>query len=266
MEILITSFDIGSVNFAYYSELVNLCKFNKLRKKYVALKNPQKKSQHNFFVNKVCKIGKRVSTGVISLSDIILCNDTTSDEKFMCKKGVYSEESRRKLLQYLNSNEGMWNESGAIVIEQQFFATFGHKKLVQVNMNAIKIAEDVMMYFMIKFPDKLVCIFSAALKTSVLCCPKKLSKIQRKKWACEKSYEIYTKRSDKEAQYAYELCEKVKRKRKLDGFINEYENFVKDKDILKLCEKIVKEKQKLDDTSDALVQLQAFKFKKMLCD
>jgi hypothetical protein len=266
--IFCTSFDVGYENFAYYTEVLTLDDLRtlvNLQKEYSALKKVQKTKQSLLYANKVCVVGKRKKWGVRALSEIELPS-VISGEKNKCTTGVYDETLRKKLIALLNSDEGLWSKSRIIVIEQQYYSAFTKRKQTQVNMNAIKIAEDIMIYFMIKFPDKYVVSFDSRMKTYTLGAPKKVDKIQRKTWSCKKAHEIFEVRKDTEAAYIYDLSERVKRKRKLDSYIDEYESKIVDKDCLSLCEKVVKNKQKLDDVSDAVNQLQAFKFKKLVCE
>lgn len=244
----ITSFDIGYRNLGYYTEKVNLTELIKLRNSYVSLKLADKKRRCAEFVNALCENGTMIDMAVEEL--------TIEKE--------YNMDARKNLVVLLDENRG-WKNSHIIVIEQQFYSKFSKK--IQVNMDAIKIAEDILMYFSIKHPEKHVFIFNSSFKTRILGAPSGLSKSQRKNWSDKKAQEIFKKRGDAQSYYIYELHENVKRKRKLEAYITEYEvKFSNNKIALSLCEKIVKEKQKLNDISDAVTQLQAFKFKELLCN
>ena len=100
------------------------------------------------------------------------------------------------------------------------------------NVDAIKIGEMVMTWFLINYSDREIMSFGAQFKTQMLGAPGSLTKHQRKKWAIEKAKEIFEQRGDEEA--------------------------------LEMMTKGKKAGQKQDDVADACVQCQAFKFRHMV--
>ena len=127
-------------------------------------------------------------------------------------------------------------------------------------MDAIKIAECVMTWFLTNYPDKEIMYFGSQNKTQILGAPYSMTKIQRKKWAEEKVREIYTLREDKSMIDLFNLKDTIFRKRlnseeKIMEYINMYS---------KDNSKDVREKQKLDDIGDVCIQCQAYKFKKFV--
>ena len=167
------------------------------------------------------------------------------------------------LLKHLYSYKRIWDTCDIFVVEQQYVNLFGRQR--GINIDALKLGEATVMWFLEHYPHKIVKTFGSQYKTTVLQAPKKMSKPQRKKWATLKALEIFRDREDKEAICMWDLVEKVKGKRikgneeRIQSFLIEYENCTDD--IRLMCDKIVRTKQKLDDISDVVVQLQAYKYK-----
>jgi len=260
MIIRLASFDIGRCNFAQYVEdFDSECIFS-LEKRYKNLpKNQQRRvkgvmnSNIKEILQETSLCGDRVSTGVY---------DFTTEK---CQ-GL-DIPARLRLLSHLSRFEELWNTCDIFVIEQQYFTTFGKKSSGGANIDAIKVAETVFMWFLERYPFKTITYFGSQFKTQIFGANWKMSKIQRKNWAVEKTKEIYTDRDDKEMQVLFDLAEAVKRKRikteeRVESFLNNYS--VKQDDTKELANKIVRDKQKLDDISDAFMQAQAFKFRFMV--
>jgi hypothetical protein len=159
------------------------------------------------------------------------------------------------------------------VIEQQYFKTWsGRSKRnrgTEANVDAIKIAEAVYMWLLDHFPFHKIVYYSSSNKTQVLGAPKKLSKPKRKKWAEKEAREIYRLRQDQGMMEVFALQDRIFRKRldsnvKIQSFIDSYP-FRSDEeenveDCISLAEKVVRDRQKLDDIADACLEVQAFKF------
>ena len=228
--IRIASFDIGLRNFAQYVEEVDVATIQKLNTRYKSL--PAKlqrrvKGQMNDAIREILDelfmCGKRIELGVYDLN---VCDDADPP---------YEMDARRSVIAHLESFRDVFNTCDIIVIEQQYFSTFTPGKLkktagTEANVKAIKIAESVMSWFLIRFPYKEVVFFGSQFKTQTLGAPDNLTKPQRKKWSIEKATDILTKRGD-----VYAL------------------------DCMKRSKKIGKQKQ--DDVCDALIQCQAYKFR-----
>lgn len=233
MSVTIGSVDIGIKNFAQCVEKVDLNKILELEKKYSLL---PKKIQGRIIglndprvdeiLNDVFMSGEIIDCGVYDLS--------VSDEP----DPPYEVEGRKALFEHLEKYKELWSKCDIIIIEQQFFSTFtpggGFKKSKgknsEANIKAIKIAENVMSWFLIRFPFKEVMFFGSMYKTQVLGAPKDLTKPQRKKWSIVKATEILEMRGD-----IYTL-DKMKRSKKIN-------------------------KQKQDDVCDTIIQLQAYKYR-----
>jgi hypothetical protein len=188
-----------------------------------------------------------------------LRGDKTSD--------ILDMSVRKNLISHLERFTHLWNDCDGVIIEQQYFATFnqrgGRGSKTEANIDAIKIAEGTLIWFMSNYPTTEIMYFGSTYKTQMLGAPI-LKENERKKWAIEKAKEIYKERGDENAIALYDLSITVKGKRmnseeKIQGFINSFTG--EGEDIRDLGEKVIRYKQKLCDISDAMLQLQAFKFR-----
>lgn len=262
----IASFDIGKVNFAQYVEDFDPEELKVLAEEYDRLapklrrrvKGPMNDSIQNI-LNKVYLCGKRVNIGVFDLRD-----DKTSDKLDI--------SVRRNLFNHLKGNSELWESCDRIIIEQQFFRTFGFRGRrgggSEANVDAIKLGECVLSWFIINFPDKDIRYFASTNKTQILGAPEDMTKHQRKeKWAPELLKEVVTIRNDIELIDIFNLRSDIFNKRlnseeKILGFLNKY-NF-ESKDVSYLAERIVRERQKMDDVSDVVLQVQAYKYREFV--
>lgn len=261
--IRIASFDIGKKNFAQYIEDVDGEILKKLSDKYCALpatlkrkvKGPISKELEKI-LHSVCISGTRVQTGVYDLRD-----NSNSD--------TLDLQTRKNILTHLYKYQSLWDDCDMFIIEQQYFKTWsGRSKKnrgTEANVDAIKIAESVFMWFLDNYPFKTVMYFGSQNKTQILGAPWKMTKSQRKKWAEEKAREIYELRGDQSMIELFSLSDRIFRKRldsekKIQSYIDTYPEECSD-DCRELAEKVVRHRQKLDDISDACIQAQAFKFR-----
>jgi hypothetical protein len=146
-------------------------------------------------------------------------------------------ETFHNMIDELDKYAEYWDTCSAFVLEEQM--QFAKK----INNMAIKLGQHCYSYFAFKYGRyKQIIVFPAYHKTQVLGCAKDkgkpyksgktrwkaVEKPQRKKWAIEKALQILTSRHQ-------------------DDIIKE------------MTKKIGRKKQKMDDLSDVIVQLQAFK-------
>jgi len=224
----IASFDIGKRNFAHYIEDRDFKELLKMKGKQIK--------------NDFLKGGKTIELDVVNLCE---------------KKNRYNDSIRRNMIQYLDSKYEIFSTVDIFVIEQQFFSSFGRKKTAQANVDAIKIGECVSTYFTLNFPDAEVVTFSSTFKTQSLNAPKKMNKIQRKKWAVDKAKEIFRSRGETDMCNIYDYiednfkkrCDPIKIQAQLKTISDGYQEFAK---------KVLVGKQKLDDISDSMLQCQAY--------
>lgn len=236
--IRISSFDIGKKNFAQYCEDINVNDLNKIKEEYNRypkrllgkVKNiPQ---ELNYVMEMICKSGTRVITGVY---------DLRNDEQ-----DKLDNQTRLNIVEHLNKYEEVWSNTDIFVLEQQYYNAFMQAKRKRAdgcgaNIDAIKIAEFVLAYFLIHYPDKEIISFNSSFKTEMLGAPPKLTKPQRKKWSEQKAHEIYTLRQDGPMMKLFDDAIKNKGKRGMTS-------------------------HKLDDISDAMLQCQAFKYRYLIAD
>jgi hypothetical protein len=231
MPIRVASIDPGKKNFATYVEEFDITKLDKIKTKYDLLpkkeqrrvKGPVSKDMQKI-LDAVVKCGTRVQIGVYNLKG--------------CEEDTLDEQTRRNILAHLDSFKELWDTIDIFIIEQQFFNIYGGRKgkggtSGGANMDALKIAEMCMCWFMIHYPFKQVISFGSQFKTQMIGCGDKMTKPQRKKWAIEKGREIAEMRKDEE----------------LISFLEKKRGAVKK-----------------DDVCDAMIQLQAFKFKNFILE
>lgn len=239
--ITVASFDVGLKNLAFYTEDVFMSDVEQLADNATKMKKTdltqkrigpmELKPSYAKLVDDVYKCGERVEEGckVIDLSTE--------------KNATYNSYYRRKLHLTLTEYLNVWKEVNILLIERQYVNT--RKKSTEdgtVNMNALLIAESIYTWFIIHHPHIQVSYFPSRHKTFTLGAPllvekknrktgkmefKKMTKADRKKWSIQE-----TKR----------LC-KVRN----------------DDDFIKHLQELTLRKQKLDDISDATLQLQAWK-------
>lgn len=260
----IASFDIGKKNFAQYVEDFSLKQLQVLRTRYVNLpRNKQKKVKNTLsfeceeILNDMYLGGKRVQTGVYDLRE-----DKTSN--------TLDLQTRKNIIGHLEKYMYLWETCNIIIIEQQYFRTSnprGRGKGTEANVDAIKIAELVLGWFLINFMFKEIRYFPSQFKTQILGAPLKLSDKKRKEWASNKAEEIYILRGDHSASSLWKLARLIYKKRltkeeKILEYISQFEG--EDEDTKVIAEKIVRERQKLDDIGDACIQCQAYKFREIV--
>lgn len=266
-KVRLASFDIGKVNFAHYIEDIDVSKILSVEKEYTTLpKKLQRKTKGELseemkkIIDDLYLSGERIHTGVYDIR-------VDSSSQF------FDIKTRKNLICHLDSYRSLFSECDIFVIEQQYFKTWsGRKKKsgpgTEANVDAIKIAEAVVTWLLCEYPLKEVMYFGSQNKTQMLGAPWNLTKTQRKKWARVECRRLYELRNDKSLIDLFELEDRVFRKRltdesKIKSYIQTY-NKSNSKDGYELATKVVRQRQKLDDISDACLQAQAFKFKTMV--
>jgi len=266
--IRLASFDIGRCNFAQYieefcsDEIAKLeCEYNKLSKSLQRkTKGPMNTEIEKLLISTVM-CGSRVQTGVYNFTSEL------QDE------GGWDIRARMNFLKHLSDFQYIWDTCDVFVIEQQYFnsTSFGNKKKgsasAGANVDAIKIAEATFLWILERYPFKTITYFGSQYKTQIFGAPWKLNKMQRKQWAVDQANNYYLLREDTDMINLFELTEAVKRKQikteeRILEFKNNYPCVTQDGD--QLSTKIICNKQKLDDISDAFMQAQSFKFKNMV--
>lgn len=263
--IRIASIDVGSVNFAQYIGDTDILKTIELAKRYAALpKTKQRRVKGKMndeikeILDEVCLAGKRVETGVFN---------------FRGEESVKLDmETRRNAILHLRKYKDVWDMCDVFVIEQQYFRTFkpkgGKGGGTEANVDAIKMGELVCGWFLDHYPTKTVMYFNSTFKTQIMGAPNGLTKPQRKKWAVEKTREIYELRKDEEMIEIFLLKDRLFRKRipneeKIQFYLDTFPGV--QEDTKRLAKQMIQirseDRQKLDDIADALVQCMAFIFK-----
>lgn len=261
--IRLASFDIGKVNFAHYIEDIDVCKIEQLEKEYSSLPKKDQRKTKGLVSQEMQKIidgvylaGTRIHTGVYDIRNN--------------GEDVFDIPTRKNLLNHLYEHKKLWDECNIFVVEQQYFKTWtGRKKTpgTEANVDAIKIAECLMTWLLCEYPLKEIMYFGSQNKTQILGAPWNLDKPQRKKWSIQECRRMYELRKDETMTELFLLEDRVFKKRmnseeKILSFLKTYSPTSEDGKLM--AEKIVRNRQKLDDICDAGLQAQAFKFKTMV--
>ena len=212
------SIDIGVHNFAIYIEEFDHNNIKTLSCPKAHRYDNNGEATEKFktgVLNPVYSNGKKIFLDKVDLSD---------------KKGVqFDVKTFINLTSYLDSHMDKFDDCSFVIIEQQ----------MRNNPMAQRLEQHCVSWFTFTYLDtKEIIIFPSKNKTRVLGAPKKvpdkksgvlkkMSKPQRKKWACDEASKIFTSRNDMET--------------------------------MKLI--FVTNKSKADDMSDVSSQLQAFKIK-----
>jgi hypothetical protein len=224
-------------NYAYYIERLCVDDIKRLKGEHNSIPYKERRrvkgpvtDVYAKFIDSVCNSGTMIDTDVANLKDERSEADGGNDGN------VLTNQTRLNIMAYLDSKYKLLSLCDIFVIEQQYLSVFGKGKKARVNANVqcMKIGELTLTWLLQRFPKAEYCVFNATYKTQLLGAPDKLTDHKRKKWAVEKAIAIYTRRDDKKALDRYE------------------------------CKR--KEKQKLDDMSDALIQCQAYKLRSLVCE
>lgn len=232
----LATFDIGKVNYAFYVEEFDEDLMFKLRQIYKKLPKNQQRKVKGKMNPKIQAILKKIYTdGKFILSDVLDIREDKESKKL-------DIQTRKNLFDLLESYRKDWEKCDFIRIEQQFFnvadgkKNFGKRNFKQnsggANIDAIKLGECTMSWFLINFPDKDIEYFGSMYKTQTLGAPDKMTKSQRKKWAIEEGRYIYELRGDDK------IIEEFNQKKNAKG-----------------------KKQKQDDLYDCTVMAQAYKYR-----
>lgn len=198
----------------------------------------------------------------VGLKNLALyCEETSSQTMIYAgvfnlrsQSGFFDNDARLNVIQFLTTNFHEWPNIEKVIIEQQYFQTRARKgKASGANVEAIKLAEFINCFFMLKGISTEY--FQSKNKTKVFAQHKMKDK-ERKLWAIEFAQQI----CPEELKVVYEIAKAVKRKRitaeKINGFLEPCKN--SQEYIKAICLRVITEKQKLDDISDAFLQLRAY--------
>lgn len=184
----IAAFDIGYKNYAHCVYEINKEDLETIVQKYNKLNYKRRvkgavHDEHLEFYRYVSTLGHTVSIDNTELGD------------------DWDVDSRHYLASYLAERSKTWDQCDLILVEKQFFQSFGGKKRgkgTQANVKAIKIGEATISYFVNNHPNLEVVEFQAQFKTYVLGAPYPQTKPQRKKWCTKKAQEVLEIRGDTE--------------------------------------------------------------------
>jgi hypothetical protein len=220
----IASFDIGKKNFAFYVEEVDENMLNSIVNvdKVKRYKKPEGGLSNDFakVIDEVYKSGKKVLLRNVDLT-----------ENTDCSK-YFDLEICRNMNEVLDAYEEIWEDVDIIIVEKQM--SFRGK----INTMALKLGQNCLSYFIFNYGrEKKIVEFPAYHKTQVLSSLMKKVKLkngkekykslddrERKKWSVEETFGILSLRED------YEMMNEIW------------------------------EMKKRDDVSDAITQMQAFKY------
>jgi len=191
----VSSFDIGSLNFAFYIEEINIEELSKIEI------IPQKE-RYNLNGTPTTKFAEVLKKVYINGKKILLANSNITQGSDKTK--YFDLELCHNMNDLLDKYSEYWDRTSIFIIEQQM----SFKK--KYNTKALKLAQNCASYFIFRYGRfKQIIEFPAYHKTHVLGCEKILSKTkkgtvkytnisdyQRKKWAVEEAYSVLTLRED----------------------------------------------------------------------
>jgi hypothetical protein len=232
----VASFDIGKKNFSFCIEEFSsseLYKIKNLEKSCRLKKDFSPTKEYTDILDKIYKNGKVI---LYKNSDLRL---NTNDKEY------YDIEYCFNMTKLLDEYKSFWDKCSVFIVEQQM--SFRGK----INTMALKLGQHCISYFIINYNKfKIIMEFPAYHKTNVLAAErtlvtlkngnvkyKKLGDKERKNWSIKKGEEILRNR-----------C-KIDETEK--AFLDLYEPKKKKKGITKI---------KMDDLSDCLLMIQAFKY------
>lgn len=239
----IASFDIAKKNFAHYIEYLNSTHLNALK-----LLRLSKVDSYTIADN-LSLIGERIDTGVFDLRPN--------------GQDVLDIDTRKNIIRHLEDYKPIFQKVDVFVIEQQYFRTMGKRGLSKptgANVDAIKIGELLVTWLLTSFPSKDIDYFPSNLKTKIYT-NTRLNDKDRKRFSIEKASVLYKNRGD-DIYRVYSVAEEMRGRRIItEKSVLIYTDRFKDSDpdIRDLAEQVVRDRQKLDDVSDAFLQCQAFK-------
>ena len=214
---IIASFDIGKKNFAFCVEEFDSEKLRSL----VNVRKTERFDKDGAITPKFSSLlDSIVLTGQILLHKNLDLTTNTTNGKYLDTQIFYN------MIMELDQYKDLFDRCDSIVIEQQM----SFKKAQ--NTMAIKLGQHCFSYFTMRYPlsrfgnivfdsRKEIIEFPAYYKTQIIGAPKGLSKPERKKWAVEKTRDIFKVRG---------------------------------------CEDYFEGIKKKDDLADTFLQLQSFKF------
>jgi|688.fasta_scaffold400595_2 hypothetical protein len=230
----VLSVDIGVHNTALYLEeynekdienVINKYKITKTEKRYDS--NGLTIGNYKNIVEEICKIGDCIYVDKYNLSE---------------KKGaLFDVQTFINFTYYLDKHRNIMDTVDTIVIEQQ----------LKTNPMAQRVEQHCISWFTFNYLDsKEIIVFPSRNKYLMLGLPKnvfdekkkivrKITKNERKKWACDYTLSILTNKK-----------------------INEQENIINSNKLIEYIFK--KNSDKKDDISDTICQLNAYKIKKYL--
>nr|WNL49874.1 RuvC like Holliday junction resolvase [Marseillevirus sp.] len=171
-KVRVSSFDVGWKAFSWSVEDWGVSFLREQREKFFGTRYKKDRAKgttvyeevkHSILVG-----GERVDIDVYDIS---------SEEKKL------DVQVRLNLFSLLEEKKELWDKTDIVVIEQQFCTSFGKGKSEGTNMDAIKLSECLMSWFLMKYGhEKCVIFVPTASKTAFLDAPKMPKKLDRKKW------------------------------------------------------------------------------------
>ena len=230
----VLSVDIGVHNTAFYLEEFNENDIKEIIKKHNLSKSEKRCDQNGLaignykkIVDDVCQVGDCIFVEKLNLSD---------------KKGaIFDLQTFINFTYFLDTNKNIMDTVDVVVIEQQ----------LKTNPMAQRVEQHCISWFTFNYLDsKDIIVFPSRNKYLMLGLPKnifdekkkivrKITKNERKKWACDYTLSILTNKK-----------------------INEKEGIINSKQLMEYI--FNKNSDKIDDISDTICQLNAYKIKKYL--
>lgn len=229
MSYITTSFfDIGTKNLAWYVERHSISTLHNITSKYLVKKIDAKRNRDDI-LNELYSAGEVVQLKLTSI---------TTDKGTELNNTVL-----HTLFDMLEGNREVWNQVDAVVIEQQFSGSIRSKPgggfckvNTGANVVAIKIAQTIYTWFLLKYPDTSVEYYNGAFKTNTLGAPSGINKAQRKKWSTDKAIEILNIKGDNDA---IEYMKSLRKKDDVADCITMGNAYVYNRYINKFCDQYI---------------------------
>nr|WRK65125.1 RuvC like Holliday junction resolvase [Marseillevirus futianmevirus] len=198
----VSSFDVGWKAFAWSVERWDVSFLREQRDKFFGTRYKKDRAKGTQTYEEVKKSillgGERIDIDVYDIS---------SDEKKL------DVQVRLNLFSLLEEKKELWDNTSIVAIEQQFCSSFGKGKKEKsdgTNMDAIKLSECLMSWFLLKYGDEKCVIFvPTASKTAFLDAPKMPRKLDRKKWVFSQVLSWAKEKGDAQEQKILETSKVV---------------------------------------------------------
>ena len=256
------SFDIGNKSFAESIVSIDCEQIDVLKSMYAQIPVGHKYSITKYdHQSKECDSVFDTLYKSIKIEHLAVHNFSPIVETNAPEKSKYIDFSRDALLMHLNEYKDLFCKCDEIIIEKQMSAF----KTQHINFDAIKISETVHTWATMQrlngTTKALVRYIPSKYKTDYNAAPHNMTYAQRKKWSVSLLHGIAKLQNDTDLLTIFDIKAKIKGKRKLkEEFVHDLIKPLQADCMKQLANRVIYDKQKLDDTADAVCQVPAYIF------